>query len=97
MNSRVQFNAGSILPNTMMISPQVTSEQIDRALERILPRVAKPGLYTGGELNQVVKESFISSYSHLLERRRPQQSVASLNAAVQNESSKSDQFSLGQE
>jgi radical SAM family uncharacterized protein len=33
-----------------------TPEQIEIALERILPRVAKPGRYTGGEYNQVVKE-----------------------------------------
>ncbi|MEJ2746661.1 MAG: TIGR03960 family B12-binding radical SAM protein [Anaerolineae bacterium] len=32
-----------------------THEQIDLALERILPRVAKPGRYTGGEYNQIVK------------------------------------------
>lgn len=30
-------------------------EQIDTILERILPRVTKPGRYTGGEYNQVVK------------------------------------------
>ncbi len=30
-------------------------EQIEGALERILPRVAKPGRYTGGEYNQVIK------------------------------------------
>jgi hypothetical protein len=36
----------------MIMSP----EQIEIALERILPRVSKPGRYTGGELNQVVKE-----------------------------------------
>lgn len=36
----------------MIISP----EQIEIALERILPRVMKPGRYTGGELNQVVKD-----------------------------------------
>lgn len=29
--------------------------QIENILERILPRVAKPGRYTGGEYNQVVK------------------------------------------
>jgi radical SAM family uncharacterized protein len=34
----------------------LTPTDIDRALERILPRVAKPGRYTGGELNQVVKD-----------------------------------------
>lgn len=33
-----------------------TSEQIEKSLERILPRVTKPGRYTGGEYNQVVKE-----------------------------------------
>lgn len=33
----------------------MTPQQIEVALERILPRVAKPGRYTGGELNQVVK------------------------------------------
>jgi radical SAM family uncharacterized protein len=32
-----------------------TSEQIEAALERILPRVAKPGRYIGGEYNQIVK------------------------------------------
>ncbi|MEW6568882.1 MAG: TIGR03960 family B12-binding radical SAM protein, partial [Chloroflexota bacterium] len=32
------------------------SEQIEVALERILPTVQKPGRYTGGELNQVVKD-----------------------------------------
>jgi radical SAM family uncharacterized protein len=31
-------------------------EQIEVALERMLPRVAKPGRYTGGEYNQVVKD-----------------------------------------
>lgn len=30
-------------------------EQIQRSLERILPTVQKPGRYSGGELNQVVK------------------------------------------
>ncbi len=33
-----------------------TSERIDTALERILPRVTRPGRYTGGEYNQVVKD-----------------------------------------
>jgi radical SAM family uncharacterized protein len=33
-----------------------TSTQIELALERILPRVNKPGRYTGGEYNQVVKD-----------------------------------------
>lgn len=32
-----------------------TPEQIEIALEEILPRVRKPGRYTGGEYNQVVK------------------------------------------
>lgn len=31
-------------------------EEIEAALERILPTVEKPGRYTGGELNQVVKD-----------------------------------------
>ncbi|GAB4156968.1 MAG: TIGR03960 family B12-binding radical SAM protein [Candidatus Promineifilaceae bacterium] len=34
----------------------MTPEQIETALERILPRVTKPGRYTGGEYNQVVKD-----------------------------------------
>jgi radical SAM family uncharacterized protein len=34
----------------------MTPHQIETELERLLPRVAKPGRYTGGELNQVVKE-----------------------------------------
>ncbi|MDX1615966.1 MAG: TIGR03960 family B12-binding radical SAM protein [Candidatus Promineifilaceae bacterium] len=33
-----------------------TSEEIERALQTILPRVTKPGRYTGGEYNQVVKD-----------------------------------------
>ena len=33
----------------------MTPEQIETTLERILPRVAKPGRYTGGEYNEVVK------------------------------------------
>ena len=32
-----------------------TPEQIGLALERILPRVTKPGRYTGGEYNQIRK------------------------------------------
>ncbi|MCB9421967.1 MAG: TIGR03960 family B12-binding radical SAM protein [Ardenticatenaceae bacterium] len=32
-----------------------THEQIELKLERILPRVTKPGRYTGGEYNQIVK------------------------------------------
>jgi radical SAM superfamily enzyme YgiQ (UPF0313 family) len=31
-------------------------QEIERALQRILPGVQKPGRYTGGELNQVVKD-----------------------------------------
>ncbi len=34
----------------------MTPEQIEIALERILPRVSKPGRYTGGEYNQIVKD-----------------------------------------
>ncbi len=33
----------------------MTPEAIETVLERLLPRVAKPGRYTGGELNQVTK------------------------------------------
>jgi radical SAM family uncharacterized protein len=33
----------------------ITSAQIQSKLERILPTVQKPGRYTGGELNQVIK------------------------------------------
>lgn len=32
-----------------------TPQQIERTLERLLPRVQKPGRYTGGEYNQIVK------------------------------------------
>ena len=35
---------------------QNTSKEIEKALERILPRVAKPGRYYGGEYNQIVKD-----------------------------------------
>jgi radical SAM superfamily enzyme YgiQ (UPF0313 family) len=34
----------------------LTPETIQMHLERLLPTVQKPGRYTGGELNQVVKE-----------------------------------------
>ena len=34
----------------------LTPEQIQERLERLLPRVAKPARYTGGEINQVVKD-----------------------------------------
>ncbi len=40
----------------------MTPDQIEQALERILPRVAKPGRYTGGELNQVVKDWDAAGY-----------------------------------
>jgi radical SAM family uncharacterized protein len=33
-----------------------TPAQIDRALQRLLPRVQKPGRYTGGEYNEIVKD-----------------------------------------
>ena len=33
-----------------------TPKEIENILERILPRVTKPGRYTGGEYNQVVKD-----------------------------------------
>jgi len=34
----------------------LTPEQIERHLEKLLPTVEKPGRYTGGELNSVVKD-----------------------------------------
>lgn len=34
----------------------ITPKEINQILERILPGVQKPGRYTGGELNQVVKD-----------------------------------------
>jgi radical SAM family uncharacterized protein len=34
----------------------VTADKIDGALQNLLPRVRKPGRYTGGEYNQVVKD-----------------------------------------
>jgi len=45
-------------PLPAIISPMNihTHQQIQAALEQILPRVAKPGRYTGGELNSVLKE-----------------------------------------
>jgi radical SAM family uncharacterized protein len=40
-----------------MLDPSLnTPERIERALEDILPRVQKPGRYTGGEFNSVRKE-----------------------------------------
>lgn len=41
-----------------MLSP----EQIESALESILPRVTKPGRYTGGEYNQIVKNWLTTDY-----------------------------------
>lgn len=41
-----------------MLSP----EQIETALESILPRVTKPGRYTGGEYNQIVKNWLTTDY-----------------------------------
>lgn len=38
--------------NTQIMSP----EEIQRWLEIILPKVQKPGRYTGGEINQVIKD-----------------------------------------
>jgi radical SAM superfamily enzyme YgiQ (UPF0313 family) len=38
-----------------LIVQELTPNQIENALHRILPKVQKPGRYTGGELNQVVK------------------------------------------
>ncbi len=35
---------------------RTSSETFEKTLERILPRVAKPGRYTGGEYNQVKKD-----------------------------------------
>ena len=40
----------------------MTPQQIEQQLDRILPRVAKPGRYTGGELNQVVKDWNATGY-----------------------------------
>jgi len=34
----------------------MNSADVDRELERLLPRVQKPGRYTGGELNQTTKD-----------------------------------------
>jgi hypothetical protein len=34
----------------------LTPAEVEHALTRILPGVQKPGRYTGGELNQVVKD-----------------------------------------
>lgn len=36
--------------------PMISPEQIEVALQAILPHVEKPGRYTGGELNQVAKD-----------------------------------------
>jgi radical SAM family uncharacterized protein len=40
----------------MTKTPSVSTEYIQSRLERILPTVTKPGRYTGGEFNQVVKD-----------------------------------------
>jgi len=34
----------------------MTPEEVQRRLDRILPTVQKPGRYSGGEFNQVVKD-----------------------------------------
>ena len=34
----------------------MTPEEIRSKLDRILPSIQKPGRYTGGELNQIVKD-----------------------------------------
>ena len=39
-----------------VIIANVTNQEIQAQLERILPRVQKPGRYTGGELNQILKD-----------------------------------------
>ncbi len=39
-----------------MVMSLETPQQIEQALQRILPRVQKPGRYTGGEYNEVVKD-----------------------------------------
>lgn len=36
--------------------PRLSAVELERRLHRLLPRVQKPGRYTGGELNQVVKD-----------------------------------------
>ena len=40
----------------LMSVDKIQNQQIETMLEQILPRVAKPGRYTGGELNSVQKE-----------------------------------------
>ncbi len=35
---------------------KTSEQQIETELQRMLPRVAKPGRYTGGEYNQILKE-----------------------------------------
>ena len=39
-----------------LLSERLTPAEVTSRLERILPSVQKPGRYTGGELNQVVKD-----------------------------------------
>jgi len=43
-------------PNSIPTQPLLTAAELERRLHRLLPRVQKPGRYTGGELNQVVKD-----------------------------------------
>ena len=43
----------------------MTPAQIEQKLERILPRVTKPGRYTGGEYNQIVKNWDEIDYDYL--------------------------------
>jgi len=43
-------------PNSTPAQPPLTAADIELRLHRLLPRVQKPGRYTGGELNQVVKD-----------------------------------------
>lgn len=47
---------------TLAILPNMEQTEIATTLERILPRVTKPGRYTGGEYNQVVKEWAATDY-----------------------------------
>ncbi len=43
-------------PNSVAAPATLTAGEIEKRLHRLLPRVEKPGRYTGGELNQVVKD-----------------------------------------
>ena len=42
----------------------VTPDEIKRTLDHILPTVAKPGRYVGGELNSDRKRMASGSYQH---------------------------------